>query len=295
MRQIAVLLDSTCDMSIEHLTEFHLDYCPMGVSIDDKQYAADLSWKDMSPHDFYELMKQGKRPYTQQITEQVFRDKFTKYLKQDMDVLYIACSSALSASVKVAARMAPDLMKEFPGSKVIVIDSLNAGMGQGLMGITASELRASGKSIDEIAAEIEKTKLKYNQWGTSGTLKYLKNAGRVKASAAFFGDIIGVKPIIISDIKGQNFAYKKVRGRKTSLQELADSVVRTAEDPANHYLAITHADALEDAKEIQRLVEEKVHFKRVFIHDMGPILGASCGPDMVAAYDYGTEVTLEAK
>lgn len=295
MKPIAVLMDSTCDLNKQTMEEFKIDYCPMGVVIDEKEYPADLTWKDMSPTQFYTLMEEGKRPYTQQVTEDTYRKKFQEYLAQGMDILYIGCSGALSASVKVAARIAKEMMAGDTESKIIVVDSLNASMGQGLMGIHAAEMRDEGHSIDEIAAEIEKTKLKYNQWGTSGTLKYLKNAGRVKASAAFFGDIIGVKPIIISDINGNNFAYKKVRGRKNSLQEVADSVIATSEDPEKHYLAITHANCLDDAKEIVRLVEQKIHFKRVFIHDMGPILGASCGPNMVAAYNYGKEVTLQGE
>jgi len=168
-------------------------------------------------------------------------------------------------------------------------------MGQGLMGIKAAELRDEGKTVDEIADEIEKTRLNMNQWATTGSLTYLKNAGRVKASAAFFGNLIGIKPIIISDIKGNNYAYKKVKGRKASLQELATSVINHCPDPEHNYLAITHAVCLEDAKELVRLIEEKIRFKRVFIMDMGPILGGSCGPEMVAAYHYGTEVTLLGK
>lgn len=293
MRDYAVLLDSTCNLTVSDLQEFGIDYCKMGVSIDDKIYAADLSWPDMTPEEFYKIMESGKRPYTQLVTEDEYKTKFTQYLEKGMDVLYIGCSSALSGSVKLGQKVATELMEKYPDSKIFVIDALNSGMGQGFMGIRATQLKKEGKSIDEVAKITEEDKLKYNQFATVGTLTYLKNAGRVKAGAAFFGNIIGIKPIIISDIKGNNYAYKKVRGRKAALEEIANSVVENAIEPEKHYLAIDNAVCEDDAKAIIAMVEAKgVKFARYFMNPLGPILGASCGPKTIIAYFYGKEVTI---
>lgn len=295
MNELKILLDSTCNMTPELLEEFDVGYVPMSVSIDDKQYPATLDWNAMTPHDFYDIMRSGKRPYTQAIPEATYTEYFTALAKENKDILYIGCSSALSGSVKIGAKIAKEVMKEYPSVKIIVIDALNSGMGQGMMGIRASEMRKEGKTIDEIAAVIQREKLKYNQWAYTGSLKYLKNAGRVKASAAFFGDIIGIKPIIISDVEGNNYAYKKVRGKKAALQELADSIIANAIDPENNYLSIDNADCEADAQELLKLLEGKIHFKRVFIVPLGPILGASCGPDTLIAYHYGKEVTIKGE
>lgn len=291
MSNFVILLDSTSNLTGDLLKEFDLDYIPMSVSIEDKIYPADLTWKDMTPHQFYDLMKQGKRPYTQAVNEPMFVNYFTKYVEQGADILYIACSSALSASVKIGDKVGKEIMAQHPDRKIICIDALNSGMGQGLMGIKASEMRAEGKSIDEVAAWIEHNKLKFDQWGSTGNLTYLKNAGRVKASAAFFGNMIGIKPIIISDAKGDNFAYKKVRGRKASFEEIANSVIANAVDPENNYLSIDQADCEEDAKKLADMINAKVHFKRTFIVPLGPILGASCGPDTIIAYHFGKDIT----
>lgn len=293
MNEFVILLDSTCNMTLADLEEFNIDYFKMTVSLDNKVYDADLGWKDMTPADFYETMKKGTRPYTQLVTEEEYRTKFTKYLSEGLDVLYISCSSALSSSVKVAYKVVDKLLTEFPKSKIRIVDSLNSGMGQGMMGIKAHELKEAGKTLDEVADYIEKTKLCYNQFATVGKLTYLAKAGRVKASAAFFGNIFGVQPIIISDIKGNNYAYKKVRGRQVALEEIANSIVENAVEPENNILAIDNANCVEDAKKIIALVESKgVKFKRYFTNPLGPILGASCGPDTVIAYFYGKEVTI---
>lgn len=287
MAKYAILLDSTCNLTPELLKEFDLDYIQMSVSIEDKIYPADLAWGDMTPHDFYSLMKAGKRPYTQAVNESLFTSTFEKYLNEGMDILYIGCSGGLSASVRIGAKVAKEEMAKHPDHKIICIDPCNSGMGQGLLGIYASEMRAQGKSIDEVAAWVEQNKLRSYQWGTTGNLTYLKNAGRVKASAAFFGNIIGIKPIILSDDQGNNVAFKKVRGRKAALDELVNLVVTTAVDPEHTYLSIDNADCPETAEELKKRIEEKIHFKRVFIVPLGPILGASCGPDTVIVYHMG--------
>lgn len=296
MPEFAILLDSTCNMVPENLKEFDIDYCLMSVSVGDKVYSADLSWPDMSPKEFYDIMRGGTRVYTQLVTEEEYTNKFTKYLKEGKDILYIACSSGLSGSVKVAYKVAEKLKEEYPDQKILILDSLISGMGQGMMGIRASLLRKEGKDIEEIYHALEADRLKYNQFATVGSLTYLKNAGRVTAGAAFFGNIIGIKPIIISDVKGHNYAYKKVRGRKAALAEIADSIVSNCVDPEHHYLCIDNADCMEDAKAIVKMVEDKgVHFERYFLNPLGPILGASCGPDVVIAFFYGKEVTIEGE
>lgn len=296
MKDFAILLDSTCNLTPKDLKEFDLDYCMMSVSIDDKIYDADLSWKDMSPKEFYDIMRTGKRVFTQLTTEEEFTRKFTEYCEEGKDVLYIGCSSGLSGSVKVGMKIAQSLMEKNPEFKILVVDSLISGMGQGMMGIRASEMRKEGKTIDEIHDTLEKEKLNYNQFATVGNLVYLKNAGRVTAGAAFFGNIIGIKPIIISDVKGHNYAYKKVRGRKAAMQEIADSIVKNCVEPEKHTLCIDNADCIEDAKIIIAMVESKgVHFAKYYTNPLGPILGASCGPDTIISFFYGKKVTIEGE
>ena len=294
MSNIAIILDSTCDMTIDLLDKYDLDYVPMGFSFDDKEFVAYLDWKEISVKDFYATMKKT-RIYTSQVSEATFEEKFNKLVSEGKEVLYIACSSGLSKSIDRGRIVASRIMKENPKAKIVCIDSLISGMGQGMIGIYAASLRDEGKSIDEIASAIESEKLKFNQWGTVDDLNYLKRAGRVKASAAFFGNIFGVKPIIISDIHGDNFAYKKVRGREDSMKELADSVVRTIVDPENHYVAISHGDCEEDAYKIKEMIEKQIKVKGFFITPLGPALGASCGPKTLIAFNYGPEVTLEGK
>lgn len=292
MNKLVIYLDSTCDMTPALLARFDLKYFKMGFSIDDKEYEADLDWSNYSPSEFYKLMRSGKRVYTIAAKEVDIEAGMKAELDEGNDLLYIGCSSGLSASVTIGKKIAEDLAPNYPNQRIRVVDPLTSGMAQGMMGIRASELRAMDVDLDSIVEELEREKLRYNQWATVGSLTYLARNGRVKASKAFFGNLFGVKPILISDAKGHNFAYKKVKGRPTSIQEIIDSAKRTVINPEKHYIAVSHADCPEEANQIAETLRKEIPCKEVFVTPLGPILGASCGPDTLIIADYGQDVTI---
>ena len=289
MNKIKILLDSTCDLDMDLLKRFDLDYIKMGVTMDDKEYSASLSWEEYTPKEFYDFMRSGKRCYTNQVKESAFEERFTALLEEGYDIVYIGCSSGLSGSVALGKLVAERLKEKYKDNTIAIVDPLCSGMAQGLMGIRASELRDEGKSAEEIASILIAERFNYHQWATVGSLTYLKNAGRVKASSAFLGNLFGVKPIIVSDRNGYNTAIKKIRGRKAALDEIIESAVNNVVDPENHYLAISHADDLETALQVKKAIEAKIHCKGIFITALGPILGASCGPETIIISNYGTE------
>ena len=208
------------------------------------------------------------------------------------DVLYIACSSALSASVQAARLVAQELKEQYPESDIYCIDSLISSLGQGYLVMEASRKRAEGYSAADTAAYIESIKLCVNQCGTVASLEYLRRAGRVKASKAFFGNLFGVKPIIISDRKGQNYAYKKVKGTANARIAIAEHIVDAA-DGVYEELLLTHADCLEEAELVKEEILKLASFKNVIISTIGPIVGASVGPGTVICFCRGKEVLIE--
>jgi DegV family protein with EDD domain len=292
MNRFAILIDSTGDLNKDLRAKYDIDYCTMGISIDGKDYPASLDWdQGMTPHELYDLMRKGMRFFTSQVTAQEFESKFRKYLDQGQDVYYIACSSGLSGSINIARSVAKKLEPLYPGRKIVCFDSLISGYAQGAMAITASKMRAEGKSLDEIAKHIDETKLKYNQFGAIDDLTYLKRAGRVSASSAFFGNLFGVKPIVISDIKGHNYAYKKVKGRKASLIDIAQETVAATEDIEHATIWIGHIDDPEGAEFVRQEILKLAKPAEIYVGPIGPIVGGSTGPGTVATYCYGKEVT----
>lgn len=292
MKDFVIFGDSTCDLDLATRQEFEIDYIPMSYTVDEQEYPASLDWESHSVKEFYDLMREGKRIYTTQIIPNVCREKFLSAIEAGKDVLYIACSSALSSSYQSACVIARELEEANPGAKIFCVDSLISTLGQGHLLLEASRWRKVGKSAEETAAYIESIRLNVNMMGYPGSLEYLRRAGRVKASSAFFGNLFGVKPIIISDRKGNNYALKKVKGiggARNAVAELALEAVTEESDT----LYIVHADCPEEAEAVKNAILSRRSFKEIRTAIIGPIVGASVGPGMACAFVFGKEVTIE--
>lgn len=292
MKKFVIFGDSTCDLSKELREKYGVEYVAMNFSVDDEEYVASLDWDEKGAKEHYDIMRSGKRVFTTQVPKNVFYDAFKSVLDSGNDVLYISCSSALSASIKTAILVAEELKKDYPDSDICCVDSLISSLGQGHLLIEAAKKRDEGLTVVETAKYIEDIRLKVNQCGTVESMEYLRRAGRIKASKAFFGNLFGVKPIIISDIKGQNYAYKKVKGTANARVAIADHIVEAA-NGVYDTLYISHADCLESAIAVKDEILKKAEFKEVVLGYIGPIVGASVGPGTVIAFTFGNEVTIE--
>jgi DegV family protein with EDD domain len=292
VKDFVIFGDSTCDLNKELREEFGIEYVTMNFSIDDKEYVASLDWECHSAKEHYDLMRGGKRVFTTQVPKNVYYESFKSALDQGKDALYISCSSALSASINTARLVAEELNANYTDCKVYCVDSLISSLGQGFLLMEASKKRQEGLSACETAEYIESIRLKVNQCGTVESMEYLRRAGRVKASKAFFGNLFGVKPIIISDIKGQNYAYKKVKGTQNARLAIAEHLVDAA-DGKYDTLLISHADCEQDAILLRDEILKLAEFKKVILGYIGPIVGASVGPGTIIGFTFGKEVDVE--
>lgn len=293
MKKYVIVTDTGCDLESKFRQEYDVEYVTMRFSTEGKDYEADLDWSHFPAPDFYNRMRNGQRFITAQVNVATYKKAFQKYLDEGYDILSLSTSSGLSASVE-ASRVAKDeLLKEYPDAKIICVDCLRACYALGLLAIRASELRAEGKTIEETAQWIEENKLKVNMIGSVDKLTYLKQAGRVSAASAFFGGLLNIKPIIVADALGRNFAAEKVKGRRTSFERIAQLVKEAYEDAPYQRLWISHADCLEEAEELKGIILEKLG-KEIDVHIgyVGVCVGATVGPGMLGVFFYGKEVTL---
>lgn len=294
MKQFQIFTDSTSDLEKKYREELEVDYLKMVFTINDKEHDADLDWTEIKPEDYYGLMRNGKRSITGLVKNSEVEEKFTKAFENGLDVLYIACSSKLSGSVNSAKIIADELLAKYPDRRIVCYDSLRSCYGEGLMAIEAAKQANMGKSLDEVINYLDEYKLNFQSYATVATLDWLKKAGRVKASTAFFGNLFSVKPIIVSDKCGNNYGYKKTKGRKASLDELVNSVVTRITEPYGKVM-IEHADCLKDALYIRdQIMALKPELKDFNISSLGPIIGATTGPDALVVSFYGEKVTISS-
>ena len=297
MKKYAIITDSSSDLNEFFRTKYDIECICTRFFHEGVEYDADPDWKSFSLKEFYDYLRAGNRITTSQISNATCVKTFEKYLEQGYDILSISCTGALSSTVNVCYQTRDLLKEKYPDSKIICIDGCISSAGLGILCIRASELRAQGKTIEETAQWVEENKKFINQEGTVDKLSYLKQAGRVSAPAAFFGGLLNIKPLIISDIHGYNVSIEKVKGRMTSL-------IRTAERVAENYtkddlpdIFIYHTDCEEDALILKQEILNRVDVKPDDIHigNINAAIGASVGPGMIGVYFYGREVTYDSK
>ena len=292
MRKVQIITDSCSDLSKELLEKYHIDYAAMNTVYNGETRRARLEWTREEAHELYELMRAGKRVTTTQVPVEEFNTVFRRYLEQDCDIVYISCCVKQSGSINTGHVVAGKLMEEFPGSTIICIDSLNACLGEGIVAIEAAKLAMEGKTAEEIRDAILPIRKTVNEFCTVHSLDALRRAGRVKATSAFFGNLMGVKPIIICDAEGYQASFKKVKGRQASMKEIVKLMKEAIKDPENQTVYFGHADCSdEEVAQMTELIRAEIPCRDIFTGIIGPIIGASIGPDALVLYAFGEEVT----
>ncbi|MFI3211780.1 MAG: DegV family protein [Eubacteriales bacterium] len=286
MCNFKIMTDSNSDMPLTYLKENDVEVVHLSYMIDGETYSKD---KQLESKDFYTRMRNGSMATTSQVNPSDAREVMESLLEDSKDILCISFSSALSGTYNSCRMAAVELMEERDDINIIVVDTLAASMGQGLLIHKAVEMRNAGKTIEEIAEWLETYKGNAVQIFTVDDLFHLFRGGRVSKTSAVVGTMINVKPILHVNPEGALVAVGKVRGRKKSLKALVDGMEERlgSYQGKNDIVFISHADALEDAEYVRDLVKEKYAIDQFILNDIGPAIGAHSGPGTVALFFFG--------
>lgn len=292
MQKIKIFTDSCADLGEDIRAKYDIGLVKMRTVDEGKETPADLSDVDYIRAIYKKIRETGKRIFTTQVPMAELEQAFDAAVEAGYAVLYVGCALPMSSSVNTASVVAKQLIEKHPDATIRCVDSTNCSLGEGMLAVYAAELRDAGKTLDEIVSALEERKHRINQFVTVGSLDMLRKSGRVKGSAAFFGNLLGVKPIIISDYNGQNVPIVKVKGRRASLDKLVELTKEAVIDPAEQTVYIAHADCAEDAEYLRRELIERVGFKDAYIYFIGPIVGVCIGPDAIGVWSVGKKVEL---
>ena len=246
--------------------------------------------KPMPVKDFYDKMRAGSLPTTSQANPEEAALLYESILKDnDVDILHIAFSSGLSGSFNSCRIAAADVCEKYPDHRIVVVDSLAATLGQGLLVYKAVQLKEAGKSLDEVAAWVEENKYHLVHNFTVDDLFHLHRGGRLSKTAAIVGTMINLKPVLHVDDEGHLVMLSKVRGRKKSLTGLVDCMEKQLGDwkDKNDIIFISHGDCPEDAQFVADLIKERFGYENFMIDYIGATIGAHSGPGTVALFYLG--------
>jgi DegV family protein with EDD domain len=237
-------------------------------------------------------MRQGAVAKTSAINTDAFIHAFTPILQEGKDILYVAFSSGLSTTVNCARMAADDLKEQFPDRKIVIVDTLAASAGGGLMTYMAAQKKKAGASLEENAAYLESLVPQHCIWFIVDDLEYLKRGGRVSPLVAFAGGLLGIKPVLQMDSEGHLVKVSTARGRKKAIEALANKYAELSYEEKNTPIFISHGDCLEDAELLKCILEKKYPNNPVTINYVGPVIGAHSGAGTLALFYRGNKREL---
>lgn len=281
---------STADLTQEHFEQINVKYICFHYEIDGVTYPDDLG-KSLPFDEFYKRMANGASTKTSQVNASEFQEYFEPFLQEGYDILHVCLSSALSGVINSATIAKKALLEKYPQRKILIVDSLGASSGYGLIMDTLAAMRDDGKSLEEIYDWVEEHKLNLHHWFFSTDLSFYIKGGRISKTVGTIGNILNICPLLNMDHMGRLIPRFKIRGKKKVIREIVHKMELFAENGLDYSgkCYISQSDCIEDAREVAALIEEKFPKLngKVEINYVGTTIGSHTGPGTVALFFWG--------
>ena len=249
MKDYIITVNSTVDLPKEWLTERGVPVVPLKYTIDGETYN---DMEGLDAKEFFGKLRAGKMAVTSQVNPDEAREALRPFLEEGKAILHLAFSSALSGTCNSMRIAANELKEEYPDQKIVVIDTLCACLGEGLLLYYALKRKSEGCSLEETAKWVEDNKLHVCHNVTIDDLDHLHRGGRISKTVAVLGGMVKIKPMIHVDNQGALQVIGKERGRKKSLNKIVDASLEQSKGWENDLIMITHGDCREDAEYVDR-------------------------------------------
>lgn len=280
-----ILTDSSCDFTEEEYVALHVGHANLTVRYNEEDH--DNFSNVAALKGFYDELRSGTTATTSAVNPEGWAAVMEPVLQAGEDILVLAFTSGLSRTYQSAEVAAQELRERYPDRTIVVVDTLCAALGQGLLVWYACKKRDAGLSLEEVAAWVEENKLHLCHWFTVDDLTHLKRGGRISATTALVGTMLNIKPILHMNDRGELESVSKARGRKTAIETLAAKLGELGAGYDNETVFVVHGDCPEDANTLATLVKEKYGVQDVHIGYLGPVIGAHTGPGVLSLFFLG--------
>jgi DegV family protein with EDD domain len=272
--RIAIITDSTCDLPTQMLEQYGISVVPLYLLWGEDQL---LDGIEITNQSFYErLARDPVHPSTSQPTPADFVGAIEQ--AEAEEVLIITISQALSGTWESAHQAAS--MVDVP---VRVVNSFSLSMGLGWQVWAAAQVREEGGGIEAMIAAAERVREHTSFLLTVETLEYLHRGGRIGGAAKLLGSLIQLKPLLgVNHTTGTLEAVERTRTRKKALDQLIAETLRRFEPQTPSHIAVVHAAAEEDARQVMQAIERECDPVEMVLSEITPVLGVHGGPGLVA-------------
>ena len=283
----AIITDTSANLPTAWTRANDVAVVPFSYYIDGREFTC-TDTEAFDGDAFYDAICSGTRVSTSLINPERYTAAFRRALESGEDVLYVGMSSGISGSYQCAVTAAEALRGEFPAREICTVDTLGASLGEGLLVMMAADLRAEGRTVSEIHGILEDRKAAMCQVFTVDDLMHLRHTGRLSNAAALIATVLSIKPLLKGNTKGQIVSFQKVRGRRRSIEAIAENYDRLVEDAAGQIIGIAQAGCREDAEYLCKLLRRNNPPKEILTVEYEPVTGSHVGPGALALFFFGS-------
>lgn len=284
-----IITDSGANLTHEQIKNYGVKVVSLTYTVKDTEYLSYIEGEETDFKAFYDLLRKKESVKTSLVSYERVENALKESLDAGKDVLYLSFSSALSGSCQIVRNCMDDLKDSYPDRKMLLVDTLCASMGQGLLLKYAVEKKNGGASIDETYRWLEDNKLHLVHLFTVDDLFFLKRGGRISGATAVMGTILNFKPLLHVSNEGKLVSYGKTRGRANAINEIVKRMGELGENLSEQDIFIVHGDCIEDAEFLAQKAIETYGVRSVTINYVDQVIGSHSGPGTLAIFFLGKE------
>jgi fatty acid-binding protein DegV len=301
-QSIQIIADSCCDMSDELKQRLGVLTVPFAMDLGDEQYTDDASlnlpkfkeamakWQGRigtaapSPHSFYEALKKTGAAFCLTISGKL---------------------SASNENAQLAVKMLEDEqlgagVNDLPGSdgmslaesgetgarrRVHIFDSLSASAGETLIAIKLRQLIDARLPELDIINHVESFTKGMKTYFVLESIDNLLKNGRLNRITGRLTSLLHIKPLLGSDGHGQIKLFGQTRGRKQTIEKLANTIAHSGRKTTGENLVISHCDNPSLAEELAERIRSLYDFADILIVPTGGLSSVYADKDgIVLAY-----------
>ncbi|MBQ9833279.1 MAG: DegV family protein [Clostridia bacterium] len=281
-----IITDAASNLGMKIAKENNITIIPFSYFSNEKEYFCDDT-EAFDDNAYYESIRKGKKITTSQINPARYMEYMEPMLKAGRDILFIGLSSGVSGSFASAQIAKKELLEKYPRRSIVLVDSLGASLGEGLLVLRAAKCRSNGMDIDETAKRIKFFRDRMYQVFIVDDLIHLRRTGRLSNFSAIMGSVLSIKPLLKGNDEGKIVAFNKIRGRRQAIKTMAEKYGALVKNPNKQLVGISHANCEADAKYLAQLIKQKFVPSDILIVKHEPVTGSHIGPGALALYFEG--------
>ena len=283
----ALFTDSTANLTEAEYTKSRVEVVSLTLSLNEEEVVCYQPGVVFDSAAFFKRMREESTLVmkTSMVNTSAFLSAFEPRLLAGEDVLYLGMAGGISGTCGAGKVAAEILQKKYPERKVLVVDTLSAVIGEGMILREVVKLRDGGATAEQAAAHAERRSHEIHSFIMVDDLNFLKRGGRISGSAALAGSIMHLKPILKGDEEGKLVLDLKILGRKKAIKTLLEQFVQlhvAAEE--NRAVGITHTGCEDEAHLLAADIVERYPDMEVSVDVFEPCTSSHVGPGAIGLF-----------